>query len=593
MMSQDSGRVLDLSGLPETVANALVALVTEAGRGDGAVTRAERVSREHLGDVVQAAEAVKGFADAASLDATAALVQDVAVDHGVPVDDPRYVAKVAAHRKHACRAVVHEVQLLTGSTLSAARDRVRFATAMTQRVGAAHELLAGGGCSWERARIAYTETAHLDPVLAGQVIDRLLAPPDRTRADNNGDGDGACPVPLSHSGFRARIRRQLALVDSAAADRKRRHADAVQGRDACTFPGKDGTAMFQATGDAARVFAAQQRITTMAKAARAAGDPRTLAQLRADIAIDLLLRGTVAGDDCLGNAPAGRLHVIVNLASILPEDVLAGWADGGAAGSSTGAGAAFGVGEVPGLGFLSAEQVREVALQAGSTWARLVTDPISGEVMDAARTYRVPAAMARLVKGRDRACRAPGDCGVAAADADVDHDVEYQPGATEPGKGATHPDNLHALHRGHHNPKTGRFWASRQHEDASISWQTLTRRLRTIAYDHDRPDDQCPPFVSRIEQEFGIRLALCREHDVTPNVFTDLEDLHLLTGHDDEHARAPESHAVPDLDGQDDDGGDHDHNDRGRGPRRRLRCKITFYRPRRDIRIELPKAPPF
>lgn len=436
---------------------------------------------------------------------------------------------------------------------------VRFATALGERVGAAHELLRAGSCSWERARIAYAETAHLDPVLAGQVIDRLLAPPDRTSpADAGGQW-----VPLSHSGFRARIRRQLALVESAATDRERRHADAVERRDACTFPGKDGTAAFQATGDAVRVFAAQQRITEMAKAARAAGDTRTLAQLRADIAMDLLLRGTVAGDESLGHAPAGRLHVIVPFAALLPGDLVTAQA---ATGASSAAGAAFGLGEVPGLGFLTAEQVRAVAMQAGSTWARLVTDPVTGEVINAANTYRVPTQMSRLVKGRDHTCRAPGDCGVSAADADVDHDIEYAPGAMEPAEGATHPDNLHALHRGHHNAKTGKFWSSQQQTDASITWQTLTRRLRTTAYDHDRPGDRCLPALSRVEQQFGIRLALCREHDVIPNVFTDLDDLNLLM--------------------------DHGHN-RDDPPSPRAHGRMQIYRPRRDIRVELPHPPPF
>ncbi|RNI21046.1 hypothetical protein EFY87_12205, partial [Flexivirga caeni] len=118
--------------------------------------------------------------------------------------------------------------------------------------------------------------------------------------------------------------------------------------DAVTFPGRDGMAQFAVSGDAVRVFTAQQRVTNLAKAARAAGDERTLAQLRADIATDLLIRGVVPGDEHLGAAPAGKLHVIVNLASILPDQDEA--AD---------------VAEVPGHGFLSPDQVRQVAIKAG------------------------------------------------------------------------------------------------------------------------------------------------------------------------------------------------------------------------------------
>lgn len=395
---------------------------------------------------------------------------------------------------------------------------------------------------------------------------------------------------MSHAGFRARIRRQLALAESAAEGAKRRHDDAVDRRDACTFPAPDGTATFQATGDAARVFAAQQRVTDLARAARAAGDKRSLAQLRSDVAVDLLLKGTVPGDDLLGNAPAGRLHVIVNLSAILPEDLVC---DATASADLTypvGAddgGAAFGLGEVPGQGFLTPDQVRQVAVQAGSTWARLVTDPISGEVIDAASTYRVPAGMARLVKGRDHTCRAPGDCGVPAAESDLDHDTEHQPGATTPTEGATHPENLHALHRGHHIVKTGRFWSSRQQPDGSITRHTLTRRLRTLPHDHHRRDDQCPPMVSRVERQISMRLALCREHDLMPNVFTDLADLDPLDGLRGGRPPTEAGQSAPGP-GTKSARGTGTKSARGHSAQR----DFGIYWSQRDVLVELPEPPP-
>ncbi|WP_460601705.1 hypothetical protein, partial [Flexivirga lutea] len=79
---------MDLAGLPGPVADALRLLVAEA-KALGSRERGTpgRVRPERLGDVIQAAEAVKGFADAVLLDATSALVEDLAADHGVPVDD--------------------------------------------------------------------------------------------------------------------------------------------------------------------------------------------------------------------------------------------------------------------------------------------------------------------------------------------------------------------------------------------------------------------------------------------------------------------------------------------------------------------------
>ncbi|MGN6415671.1 MAG: hypothetical protein ACTHL4_17060, partial [Flexivirga sp.] len=155
------------------------------------------------------------------------------------------------------------------------------------------------------------------------------------------------------------------------------------------------------------------------------------------------------------------------------------------------------------------------------------------------------------------------------AECDLDHDTDYDPAAGEPGEGATHPDNVHVMHRGHHNAKTGRFWRSRQHRDGSISWQTLTRRLRTTPFDHHRPDDQAAPVVSAAEQQVGIRLALCREHDVVPNVFTDLADLRLI--HDTSPPPDPQT----------------DPQTRPKPPGR-----VHLFRHRGEVRIEFPEPPP-
>lgn len=199
----------------------------------------------------------------------------------------------------------------------------------------------------------------------------------------------------------------------------------------------------------------------MARAARAGGDERTLDQLRSDIATDLLIHGQVAGDPLLGSAPPGKLNVYVPIEAILPLG------DGVMSDES--------LGEVPGLGFLTAEQVRRVALAAGSTWRRLVTDPVTGAVVEAERTYRPSRAMRELLVARDGTCRVPG-CELPAREADLDHTVPWSPGVTVPQDGATHPDNLKALHRGHHHAKTRRWWTCSQDPGGTVHWRTLTDR---------------------------------------------------------------------------------------------------------------------
>ena len=82
-----------------------------------------------------------------------------------------------------------------------------------------------------------------------------------------------------------------------------------------------------------------------------------------------------------------------------------------------------GVGQVPGWGALGAQQTRTLALQAGSIWIRIVTDPLTGRAIEAtAGTYRVPAAMTQQVNTRDGTCRAPG-CEIPTANTDLDHSI--------------------------------------------------------------------------------------------------------------------------------------------------------------------------
>src|SRR5690606_9547368 len=85
---------------------------------------------------------------------------------------------------------------------------------------------------------------------------------------------------------------RLAARDPAAQARSRAHARA--GRDARAVVHEDGTASLTVHGTAAQVSAAADRLQRAARAARAAGDERTLAQLRADLAMSLLLHSALA-----------------------------------------------------------------------------------------------------------------------------------------------------------------------------------------------------------------------------------------------------------------------------------------------------------
>ena len=90
--------------------------------------------------------------------------------------------------------------------------------------------------------------------------------------------------------------------------------------------------------------------------------------------------------------------------------------------------------ELVGYGPIPSDLAREAA--ADAVWKRLVTDPISGALLDhGRRVYRPPAALDDFVKARDLTCRFP-TCNRRAIDSDLDHLQPWADGGT------TDPANL-------------------------------------------------------------------------------------------------------------------------------------------------------
>lgn len=106
------------------------------------------------------------------------------------------------------------------------------------------------------------------------------------------------------------------------------------------------------------------------------------------------------------------------------------------------------------------------ALAAGGTWRRIVTDPLSGAVLDVGRTrYRPPAALADLVRARDRSCAHPG-CEIPARRCDIDHLRPWARGGT------TSLDNLTVLCEAHHRLKHTPGWSLVRLDDGALQWRT-------------------------------------------------------------------------------------------------------------------------
>jgi hypothetical protein len=242
--------------------------------------------------------------------------------------------------------------------------------------------------------------------------------------------------------------------------------------------------------DAARIDAT---LEATARAARALGNARTLDQLRADT-----LTGLATGDALLAGAAIqeAATQMTAGRDSHATVDEMAGGADGGRGGGVPGPGRkAPGIripkirvdvtvalstlmglderpGEVAGLGPIPAEQAR--ALAAGGVWRRLVTDPLTGAVLDVGRArYRPPAGLAEHVRARDGSCAAPG-CTVPSHRCDLDHTTEFY-GAPANGsslRGTTSAGNLGPLSDRCHRLKTDGGFVLRQVEPGVFEWRT-------------------------------------------------------------------------------------------------------------------------
>ena len=157
-----------------------------------------------------------------------------------------------------------------------------------------------------------------------------------------------------------------------------------------------------------------------------------------------------------------------------------------------------GVGEIPGLGFVSGDHARQLATARGSVWRRLVTDPVTGVALDVSTyRYRPTRAMAETVAALDAICRAPG-CTTAAHRCDIDHDRPWPAGPTA-------VSNLSSKHRRHHNHKTRGTWTATTDSDGVILWHTASGRAY-MTRRHNYDDSLSKP-VSEAEVEAASAVA--------------------------------------------------------------------------------------
>ncbi len=108
------------------------------------------------------------------------------------------------------------------------------------------------------------------------------------------------------------------------------------------------------------------------------------------------------------------------------------------------------------------------ALAAGGVWRRLVTDPLTQQVLNVGRTrYQPTAAITDHVRERDRTCVRPG-CSAPATTCDLDHEQEWQHG------GETSAENIGPLCTADHPIKSLGAFTVAHGSDRTYAWTTPT-----------------------------------------------------------------------------------------------------------------------
>ncbi|MCJ1686716.1 HNH endonuclease signature motif containing protein [Rathayibacter sp. VKM Ac-2927] len=241
-----------------------------------------------------------------------------------------------------------------------------------------------------------------------------------------------------------------------------RHARAKEERAVWVTPDVDGMATLCVHAPAPAMTGAYDRLRRIARTLRDDGDPRTLQQLSADAAVDLLCDGDIAGttpdpenrpDPTF--VPGIRAEVRLTLAA------------------STAVGLDDAPADLDGYGPVPAPIAREL-IRTAASFTRVLTDSDTGAVVSVGRTHRVPPPQMRLhLQLRDQTCRFAG-CTRPAATSEADHTLEWRNG------GETSLENLVSLCTSHHHIRHGDQWSYVRHDDGTIVWTTPTGRRISI-----------------------------------------------------------------------------------------------------------------
>ncbi|WP_285242673.1 HNH endonuclease signature motif containing protein [Pseudarthrobacter sp. fls2-241-R2A-127] len=328
------------------------------------------------------------------------------------------------------------------------------AHALTTCLPAALDALQAGKISWQHARIIVDETTGLDHAAAAALEAHFLDPeaPDAAR--------GAAAGELAPARFRRKVRawRERHHPESLEA----RHEKSVQDRRVEYSPDRNGMAWISLYMPADTACAVWNKASALARGLQGPDEPRTLTQLRADVAAGLLL-GT--SGQRAGAAPYAKADVLVTV----PVLALLGATDQPA--------------ELDNYGPIPASMARRLVAEGSGSFYRVLVDPRDGAPLEISRTsYRLTEPMKRWLKMRDATCTFPG-CSNHTQDNENDHLTAWHHG------GNTGVSNLGHVCPKHHRLKHRSLWRPDPATmDEPPGWTSPTGRH----YPAEEPDWQRP-----------------------------------------------------------------------------------------------------
>lgn len=271
----------------------------------------------------------------------------------------------------------------------------------------------------------------------------------------------------------ARIRRRL---PQASPDTS--FAAAFDKRRVSLRPVENGMAVLSTTSALPDAIAADHRLTLIAKKRREVpGESRTLAQLRADTVLDLLLGrlGVTASDgelddDCVAGSGCAEHEGGPEDAPCVDPATMFDWSTVGAfarpvvnvtVSLTTLIGLDDADGAIGGIP-IPAELARRIGADPDSVWHRMLIDPGGGHVELSTEAYSPTGQIWRWVVSRDVSCVFPG-CDRPAALVELDHRVPWP-------LGRTWTWNLQPLCPRHHKVKHSHGFAVVREADGSYLW---------------------------------------------------------------------------------------------------------------------------